>query len=89
MKRGPKDDGALARHLARGGLLYIVAGAYMQAFRWAQERRLEAREWRFVTGARAVAGTRGASFVRVGTWAERADRRDMDAAIAAAQWVEL
>lgn len=62
--------------------LLIFAGRYAQAVVWAENHGLKLGEWLYIGSQHLVRARMAPRFVRVGNWFDRADVKEIEAALA-------
>lgn len=70
-------------------VLYVLAGSHAQFERYRDEHGSPDLTLRYVVKPDTFRGIRDAEFVRVGTWYERSDGREIEAALASARAKEV
>lgn len=70
--------------------IFILAGAHKQASEYARTQRLHPSNWAFFNRAEKLRGVRrGYPFVRVGTWYELKEGKEIELMIKAREMVEV
>jgi hypothetical protein len=71
-------------------MIYVFAGTAHQAHQWMRDNNRSPKDARYIDRTDRLRGIeRGLEFVRVGTWYDRKDGREIEHALAARDAVEL